>query len=185
MTQELTQIQKIKSALTLARDGRMTVMRQCNTCRLANVCPVFEEDSDCKFERDVPEIHNDSDADKLMDEVIRLQMERVLHAHSAEKIEGSNASEIADAQIKLLNDLLKTRTKSKQASNAITIQGSGEQGVSVLGTLFANLGRGRPTSTGSTQDAVSRLNSKRQEKEALEDDVQEAEIIDVTPKGSK
>jgi hypothetical protein len=112
-------------------------------------------------------------------------MERVLHAHSAEKIEGSNASEIADAQIKLLNDLLKTRTKSKQASNAITIQGSGEQGVSVLGTLFANLGRGRPTSTGSTQDAVSRLNSKRQEKDALEDDVQEAEIIDVTPKGSK
>lgn len=178
MSSEKLELVKAKEALTLANDKRTSFMRQCNTCRLANVCVEYKEDSSCAFTTEVPTIKSDDDADSLMAEVIRLQTERVLHSTLVEKQEGTLHVD-TDKQIELLTNLLKARQQQRASKNSIKIEGNG-QGVSVLGQLISNLGR--PTSSGSTQRPEARFDSKRREQQAMSDaEIADAEIIDVTP----
>ena len=78
MASEEVELVKAKEALSLARDKRVTFMRQCNTCRIANVCYAFQEDANCSLVSEVPTIKSDKLADSLLAEVIRIQTERVL-----------------------------------------------------------------------------------------------------------
>ena len=152
-------------------------MRNCNTCRLATVCPVYEEDAKCKFHVQVPQVETESDIDAVANRVLALQVDRVHHALLQEKLEGS-LSDSTDKQIELLTNLLKAKQKAAK-SNTIKIEGSGA-GVNVLGTLLANLGQGRKTSSGSTQRPEDRHYSKMKEQEAI-DDAEYTDVIDVTP----
>lgn len=176
MASEKLELVKAQEALSLARDKRLTMMRQCNTCRIANVCYAFKEDADCSLVTEVPTIKSDDDADALLAEVIRIQTERVLQSSAVEKAEGTLHPE-TDKQIELLSELLKTRQKQRQAKNSIRIEGSGEAGVSVLGSLMANLGR--HTSGNATQRPEARHHSKFEERRSR--DNLEAEDADFTP----
>ena len=177
MASEEVELVKAKEALSLARDKRVTFMRQCNTCRIANVCYAFQEDANCSLVSEVPTIKNDDDADSLLAEVIRIQTERVLQSSAVEKAEGTLHVE-TDKQIELLSELLKTRQKQRQAKNSIRIEGSGEQGVSVLGKLMANLGR--PTSGNATQRPEARHHSKFEEQRSRDNlEAEDAEFVPV------
>lgn len=183
-THEETKIDKPKpNAMTFAQDPRLTVMRQCDTCIIADRCPLFKEGSDCRL-TNTPGIENVQDLDNAAQALLTSQMDRLVHAMMVERVEGGVLTEEVSLEVERTMKMLTAHRKAVTTSkDTITIAGEGA-GASLLANLLGGMNRGAAGPDGRSQSSGARRASKRRKKAAVidaevESDETEAEIIDM------
>ena len=91
---------KVAIAEFIKTKGDMMV---CNTCHIADKCPIFKEDNECGFDFGSQDLV--SDPLTAINYMIHIQTERVNRAMVIEKMEGGNINKVYSQELKILENL--------------------------------------------------------------------------------
>ena len=105
----------------------------CNYCHIADKCPMFKEDNTCAFDFSASETTK-TPLDTI-DNLIRIQTERVNRAMLIEKMEGGNINKVYSQELRVLdqmntsrvNLLITIQNKGLNVSKVIVEHSNGEQ----------------------------------------------------------
>lgn len=100
-----------------------TTLLQCNTCFMANKCPVRQPDADCAYEIPV-QIRTPAQLEAVEAALLEMQTQRVLLMRMIEQREGGYADPNLTAEIKLLRQMIKDRADGGN-SFKLTVEGRG------------------------------------------------------------
>ena len=108
-------IKKAKTTALVRHNSKKTAIdkikllefaRTCNTCFLADKCPVYEEDSTCRLAERI-KVDGADDIAKVLNMVISVQSERVMFANFVEKMLGIPLSESTTKEMEYLVKMIK------------------------------------------------------------------------------
>ena len=168
-------------ALDFASDPRLSIYRNCDSCIIADSCPLYLEGSDCRLEQPMAVIDNNDGIDKAASIIASIQLDRAVQAVAGEKMQGGMPTEEVSMELDRAMSFVEKYHKMKNPRNGLSIQASGEAGASILGALLAGLGSGPD---GKSSSPVSKAARNRRNEQAIresekETDAVDAEIIDM------
>jgi hypothetical protein len=119
--------------------SRSDSMRLCDTCFLAQKCPMFEENSTCAY--DIPiTIRTKDQAQALMDTLVEIQTQRVLFMKMAEDAEGGHADPILSNEMDRLVKMAKTKHEMEQEGFSLTISAKQQGQPGIVDKIFGSMG---------------------------------------------
>lgn len=138
--------------------------RMCNSCFLAEKCPMYEPDSNCAYNIPVT-IRTREQRKALHEGLIEMQTQRVLFMRFAEDIEGGYADPNLTKEMNLLQKMLKEYAEMEREGFSITIQGQGSAQAAQSGMFSRLFGK-------EAGQQVQQIETQRA------DDIIEAEVLD-------
>ena len=168
-----------KSIQKLAKSKGLNVAKQCNSCEISDICPLFEEDSECKLESKF-EFVGFGGLRAMYERMLSMQMELLEKQMVKVQVAGEGLDEMQN-MIEQSQSLMSGFEKllRQQNKQSIKIEGEGVAGVSVLGALLSNIGRGSLNAQGTHTHPSQRAANKHREEKAIQDEQNKTnEIID-------
>lgn len=177
--EEQKYLQYKKAVTDLTRAKGLNVAKQCNSCDISDICPLFQNDSECRLQSNF-EFVGMGGLQAMYEKMLAIQMslmeQQMVRVNVAgEGIEtAQNMIEQAQALMSGFQKLLKDKEKP-----SLSIKAKGEEGLSVLAGLLSNIGRGSLNAQGTHTHPTQRAANKIREKQALEEREKETnEILD-------
>jgi hypothetical protein len=117
---------------------RSESMRICDTCFLAQKCPMFEPNSTCAY--DIPiTIRTKDQVQALMDSLVEMQAQRVILMKMAEDMEGGHADPILSGEIDRVMRLLKVKHDMEQEGFSLTVTAKQQGQAGVMDRIFGEM----------------------------------------------
>lgn len=156
-----------ESTTTLARSTPIS-LRQCDSCYVANSCPLVEPGSACKFQLPV-EIRTREQVLAMLQTIIEMQTQRVAFARFVEELEGGYPDAGLSREIDRLYRIVEQTKEIEDNRETLKISVEGKAEAGVLSRLFG-AGAAVPPPEPVLIDSAAA--------DALLADVLDAEIID-------
>lgn len=119
--------------------SRSDSMRLCDTCFLAEKCPMFEESSTCAYNIPIT-IRTKDQAQALMDTMVEMQAQRVLFMKMAEDAEGGHADPILSNEMDRLVKMMKTKSDMEQEGFSLTVTAKQNGQMGIVDRIFGEMG---------------------------------------------
>lgn len=118
---------------------RSESMRICDTCFLAEKCPMYEPQTTCAY--DIPiQIRTKEQVTALMDSMVEMQAQRVLFMKMVEDAEGGMADPVLSSEIDRLGKLMKTKHDMEQEGFSLTVTAKQQGQISMVDRIFGDIG---------------------------------------------
>ncbi len=112
--------------------------RVCDTCFLAEKCPMFEEGSNCAY--NIPVTLRTREQRKALHEgLLEMQTQRVMFMRFAEEAEGGYADPNLTKEMNLLNKMMADYAELEREGFSITVSGRGAAGPQAEGGMISRM----------------------------------------------
>jgi hypothetical protein len=118
-------------------------MRICDSCFLAERCPMFVENSTCAYEIPIV-VRTKEQMTALMDSMVEMQAHRVLFMKMAEDIDGQGIDPILSAEMDRAVKFMKTKHEMEQEGFSLTVTAKQQGQMSMVDRIFGDIGNTKP-----------------------------------------
>jgi hypothetical protein len=117
---------------------RSESMRICDTCFLADKCPMFAENTTCAY--DIPiELRTKEQVQSAVDAISEMQLQRILFLKMAEDAQGGYADPVLSSEIDRFNKLIKTKHDMEQEGFSLTVTAKQQGQMSMVNRIFGDM----------------------------------------------